>query len=236
MYRRARFLKIASLFIVSGGVADLAFNRPGGRKSITEALEEIFNPLEQDYVTSDDTTASPDANAEARTIVGQSLISASTLTENQMDNFFDNSTADRLRNDEDTVDRLSRSKSPESSRSKTPTGNPDCFGANDVDIGACETVAYPLLRSKSKNSCASSPESVGRHHNVCRTTSYPDSDERITEQQRLWTNYQDTPVSQPLSRIDLAPVSDRQALSGIPSSPMLAPRSRREVAPDCNIR
>nr|CAB3263020.1 uncharacterized protein LOC100186681 [Phallusia mammillata] len=214
-------------------------NKPGARKSITEALEEIFNPLEQDEgITLNNT--SPDATAEANTLVGQETNNTSHT---------ENSVADNINNllrgadaiGEMEYENLSRSKTPESSRSKTPTGdqNMDCFGGNDVDIGLGNVKYYTTSSShaRSKSSANSSPDSLHRRHSSYREDGHKIHDHKYSES-RQWTNYTENQgtASQPLNRIDLAPAADHQTAGGSSSSPMLAPRSRREVAPDCGMR
>ena len=55
---------------------------------------------------------------------------------------------------------------------------------------------------------------------------------------RQWVNDRNSNItSQPFSRIDLAPSSGESRSNGtLQSSPMLAPRARKEVAPDYSVR
>ncbi|XP_076805758.1 uncharacterized protein LOC143449434 isoform X1 [Clavelina lepadiformis] len=191
-------------------------NQPGSRKSLTEALEEILNPLEaDDDMDTAYNSMSPDASMDCKTLVGPAGYQEKNPTVVENSNTF-------LRGvGSDGSERL-RSKTPESSRSKTSTGDDGIsFGGNDVDITSKPSSATLT----NLVSTQSSPGSSNRHSSGYR---YDVPVRKNTSDQRQWLNSND---NQPLNRIDLAPTNN-QMNSGIPNSPMLAPRSRREVAPE----
>ncbi|XP_002128044.2 uncharacterized protein LOC100186681 [Ciona intestinalis] len=210
---------------------DSLHNRPGVRKSIAEALEEIFTPLEcDDDMDTAYNSMSPDASMDCKTLVGQDG------TEEVIGNINSllHSTAQH-EFDELSKNSGARSKTPESSRSKTPVAEPVNTGPNDVDIGPDNKYFHQTQRSH--YSSGSSPDNSSRRRSGYRSdsnTGTSSSEEKQCDLRRWSHRYDNQNTSQPLNRIDLAPTADVQG--GIPNSPMLAPRSRREVAPEYSMR
>ena len=186
--------------------SEASVTHPGSRKSIAEALEEIINPPDgEDDMDTAYSSMSPDASVDCKTLLASSAQPSEregTATSNSIS----------------SVLRAGRSKTPESSSSRTPTCDDGIsFEANDVDIYLKETNDFSSraeqIRSRNSSLGASSQKQSNSVNN--ETTPETPNNAHVHKQ---------------------VEESDMPTTGEVPSSTMLAPKERKEVAPDVSER
>ena len=176
---------------------------------MTEALEEIINPPErEDDIDTAYHSMSPDASVEFKTL----LATTNQLTGDRNPVTTTTSSGANIRG--------SRSKTPESSRSRTPTLDDGLsLEANDVDLRSAKDSDFALFLELSKSGKSSMTSSS--HHKQCNST----NNESLADK-RQGTNKLNHESDAGTVSLSVEP----------PNSTKLAPKERKEVAPDISLR
>lgn len=233
--------------------------KPGKRKSVAEAIEEIINPVFENLQDVNRyCNASPDVSSmDGKTLVNRDSFFSGVSTASSQQGTVNSSTNNSGRYRSSTIadninfalggainenwdhavaSRSDSSNRHSSSRSKCTDDGSSHESTRKIQEGSSPRMqreSMPVSRAHKSNELLSSDSQYPSGQNPPSVFDGPNNHLRPVPL-RQHSAPTGTSSMRPTSRIDLPPNSSSDIR--VPESPILAPRSRREVAPDFELR